>query len=70
MNDYPIPQLTATGSISAVHPPTPILEPGTTKTANDWERVKWTVESQTDGTVIDKLTGLEVSYLFWEGEGE
>jgi hypothetical protein len=30
--------------------------------------VKWTVDAESDGTMIDQATGLEVSYLFWEGE--
>jgi hypothetical protein len=60
--------LTGAGAISAVHPPTPVLKPDSTKTADDWERVKWIVNAEVDGTMVDKATGLEVSYLFWEGE--
>jgi hypothetical protein len=59
--------LTAAGSISAVHPPTQIIGPSSEQT-HDWERVKWTVNAEVDGTMVDKATGLEVSYLFWEGE--
>lgn len=66
---HPIPQkLTAAGTISAVYPPTPVLKPHSRTTGNDWKRVEWTVDAEVDGTMIDKATGLEVSYLFWEGE--
>jgi hypothetical protein len=34
----------------------------------DWERVTWNVDAQPDGVMVDKATGLEVAYLFWEGE--
>jgi hypothetical protein len=58
--------LTTTGAISAVHPPTPVLKPELT--TDGWERVGWTVNTEIDGTMVDTATGLEVSYLFWEGE--
>jgi len=49
-----------------VHPPTPVLKPELT--ADGWERVGWTVDAEVDGTMVDRATGLEVAYLFWEGQ--
>lgn len=59
-----------TGNISAVYPPTPVLtfQPNDEYSKEDWELVKWNVDARNDGSMVDKATGLEVSYLFWEGE--
>lgn len=69
---YPVHSMRLTlmiaGAISAVHPPTPVLKPDSAQTANDCERVKWTVNAEIHGTMADEATGLEVSYLFWEGD--
>ncbi|KAH9073487.1 hypothetical protein EDB83DRAFT_76738 [Lactarius deliciosus] len=49
---------------SAVHPPPrttiPPGEPHTTQC------VTWTVAAEPNGILVDKTTGMEVSYLFWE----
>jgi hypothetical protein len=65
--------LIETGTISAVYPPTPVTmyrsEYGQNKQRKeDWERVTWNVDAQPAGSMVDKATGLEVSYLFWEGK--
>ena len=35
---------------------------------NGRERVRWSVSAQPDGTLVEKDTNLELSYLFWEAE--
>ncbi|KAL0065479.1 hypothetical protein AAF712_007543 [Marasmius tenuissimus] len=30
------------------------------------QEIEWTVETRPDGSMVEKVTGLEVSYLFWE----
>jgi hypothetical protein len=32
------------------------------------EQVRWVVRTRQDGTLIERNTGLEVGYLFWESE--
>jgi hypothetical protein len=32
------------------------------------EQINWTVRTRTDRTLVDRATGLEISYLFWEAE--
>lgn len=34
--------------------------------ANDMQSISWSVSAGTDGTLVDKRTNLELSYLFWE----
>jgi hypothetical protein len=33
-----------------------------------WQQVEWRVDAMPDGEMLDELTGLSVSYLFWEGQ--
>ncbi|PIL28617.1 hypothetical protein GSI_08659 [Ganoderma sinense ZZ0214-1] len=33
-----------------------------------WQCIDWTVSAQPDGTLVEKDTGLELSYLFWEAD--
>ena len=33
------------------------------------QEISWTVAAEPDGTLMDKATGLELSYLFWEATG-
>jgi hypothetical protein len=33
-----------------------------------WQQVEWRVDAKPDGEMLDELTGLSVSYLFWEGQ--
>jgi hypothetical protein len=58
------------GEISALYPPAPIIKqkPDNKETGMGWEGVKWSMDVQCDGSMVDKATGLETSYLFWEGE--
>ena len=32
------------------------------------EEVKWIVQTQQDGSLVESTSGLEVAYLFWEAE--
>ncbi|KAK1223417.1 hypothetical protein PQX77_013699 [Marasmius sp. AFHP31] len=34
------------------------------------QEIEWTVETRPDGSMVEKATGLEVSYLFWEAHSE
>ena len=56
--------LTSTWSFSAVYPPpqTPI-SPGERQAT---QSLTWAVAAELSGTLVDKMTGTEVSYLFWE----
>ncbi|KAI0826000.1 hypothetical protein BC629DRAFT_41264 [Irpex lacteus] len=54
--------LTLGWSFSAVYPPTSVTHHGSE------EKVQWNVDVAKDGTLLDKATSLEVSYLFWEAE--
>lgn len=49
-------------SFSAIYPVVP------TAKATIGERVDWSVRTKTDGTLLEKTTGLEVAYLFWEAQ--
>ncbi|KAH9060146.1 hypothetical protein EDB87DRAFT_634524 [Lactarius vividus] len=49
---------------SAVHPPPrTTVPPGEPHTA---QSLTWTVAARPDGTLVDKTSGMEVSYLYWE----
>ncbi|KAJ3502640.1 hypothetical protein NMY22_g18519 [Coprinellus aureogranulatus] len=48
---------------SVIYPVVP-----TTATAAGGQALKWDVKASADGTLFEKNTGLEVSYLFWEAE--
>ncbi|KAF7330083.1 Ubiquitin family protein [Mycena kentingensis (nom. inval.)] len=52
-------------SFSALYPVTSIEKP---PDACLHETVLWAVRTRADGTLLDKATGAEVSYLFWEAE--
>jgi len=56
--------LTSTWSFSAVYPPpqTSILS-GERQTA---QSLTWAIAAEPSGTLVDKATGAEVSYLYWE----
>ncbi|KAG8845425.1 hypothetical protein FRB91_001759, partial [Serendipita sp. 411] len=48
-------------SFTTIYPPAPI------KTIDSGEEtIRWNVETRKDGTLLDKVTGLEVAYLYWE----
>ena len=54
--------LTSAWSFSALYPSADIVhEDGT-------ETIQWSVSTSPDDTLLDKHTGLQVSYLFWEAE--
>jgi len=56
--------LTSSWRFSAVHPPPQTtVPPGEPHTA---QSLTWTVSAEPDGTLVDKTSGLEVSYLYWE----
>jgi hypothetical protein len=56
--------LTSSWRFSAVHPPPQAtVPPGEPHTA---QSLTWTVSAEPDGTLIDKSSGMEVSYLYWE----
>ncbi|KAF8603244.1 hypothetical protein BDV93DRAFT_544910 [Ceratobasidium sp. AG-I] len=52
-------------NFSALYPPTSI-KPGPTTSPRLAQSVSWTVDASPDGTLLDKGTNREVSYLFWE----
>ncbi len=60
--------LRPTWSFSALYPPTPIVSTKAHGYQGDGQTVSWTVAAMPDGTLIDKATNLEVSYLFWEAQ--
>jgi hypothetical protein len=58
--------LVSSWSFSAVYPP-----PQTTINPEEYQSVQsliWSVAAEADGTLIDKTTGTEVSYLYWEAK--
>jgi hypothetical protein len=56
--------LTSSWRFSAVHPPPQAtVPPGEPHTA---QSLTWTVAAEPDGTLVDKTSGMEVSYLYWE----
>ena len=54
--------LASAWSFSALYPSADIAN------NNGMETVQWIVRTSPDGTLLDKHTGLQVSYLFWEAE--
>ncbi|KAH8986038.1 hypothetical protein EDB86DRAFT_2809695 [Lactarius hatsudake] len=56
--------LASSWRFSAVHPPPrTTVPPGEPHTA---QSLTWTVAAKPDGTLVDKTSGMEVSYLYWE----
>ncbi|KAF7330085.1 Ubiquitin family protein [Mycena kentingensis (nom. inval.)] len=55
--------LTPDWSFSALYPVVPVEEP---KDARLHQSVVWNVRTRPDGTMRDKASGADVSYLFWE----
>ncbi|KAI9442945.1 hypothetical protein H4582DRAFT_1921437 [Lactarius indigo] len=56
--------LASSWRFSAVHPaPQTTIPPGEPHTA---QCVTWMVAAEPNGTLVDKTTGIEVSYLYWE----
>ena len=56
--------LTSSWQFSAVHPPPITTVPsGKPHTA---QSLTWTVTAEPNGTLVDKASGMEVSYLYWE----
>ncbi|KAH9060150.1 hypothetical protein EDB87DRAFT_1728936, partial [Lactarius vividus] len=56
--------LASSWRFSVVHPlPRATVPPGEPHTA---QSLTWTVAAEPDGTLIDKTSGMEVSYLYWE----
>jgi hypothetical protein len=56
--------LASSWRFSAVHPPPrTTVPPGEPHTA---QALTWTVAAEPDGTLVDKTSGMEVSYLYWE----
>ena len=56
--------LTSSWRLSAVHPPPmTTLPPGEPHTA---QSLTWAVAVEPNGTLVDKTSGMEVSYLYWE----
>ena len=56
--------LTSTWSFSAVYPqPQTPIPPGERQAT---QFLTWAVAAEPSGTLVDKMTGTEVSYLFWE----
>ena len=57
--------LTSSWRFSAVHPPPKTtIPPGEPHKA---QSLTWSVTAEPDGTLVDKTSGMEVSYLYWEG---
>jgi hypothetical protein len=58
--------LASSWRFSAVHPPPrTTVPPGEPHTA---QALTWTVAAEPDGTLVDKTSGMEVSYLYWEAK--
>ncbi|KAH8986744.1 hypothetical protein EDB92DRAFT_1949022 [Lactarius akahatsu] len=56
--------LASSWRFSAVHPPPrTTVPPGEPHTA---QSLTWTVAAEPDGTLVDKTSGMQVSYLYWE----
>jgi hypothetical protein len=56
--------LTPSWRFSAVHPPPRSTVPlGVPHTA---QSLTWSVAAEPDGTLVDKTSGMEISYLYWE----
>ncbi|KAH9033621.1 hypothetical protein EDB85DRAFT_1099566 [Lactarius pseudohatsudake] len=56
--------LASSWRFSAVHPPPrTTVPPGEPHTA---QSLTWTVAAEPDGTLVDRTSGMEVSYLYWE----
>jgi len=56
--------LTSTWSFSAVYPPPQTsISSGESQTP---QSLTWAISAEPSGTLVDKTTGTEVSYLFWE----
>lgn len=53
-------------SISAVYPSTPTKK--ALFSGGEGEHVKWDVTVKPGGEMVDKATGSEVAYLFWEAQ--
>jgi hypothetical protein len=55
-------RLVPSWSFSAIYPTATVAR------NNKGEQIKWIVDTAEDGTLLDKSSGLRVSYLFWEAE--
>jgi hypothetical protein len=56
--------LTSSWRFSAVHPPPKTtIPPGEPHKA---QSLTWAVTAEPNGTLVDKTSGMEVSYLYWE----
>ncbi len=55
-------------SFSALYPSTPIQSTRQKRCEGDAQTVSWTVSAKPDGTLTDKVSNLEISYLFWEAQ--
>ncbi|KAH7925419.1 hypothetical protein BV22DRAFT_432297 [Leucogyrophana mollusca] len=51
--------LTSEWNFSAIYPVVPVKR-------GAGEQVRWDVRTRADGSLIEKTTGLEIAYLFWE----
>lgn len=57
--------LTSSWSFSAIYPlPQTAITPSEKQIAG--QSLTWTVEAEPDGRLVDKISGTEVSYLYWE----
>jgi len=57
-------------SFSALYPSTPIQSTRQKRCEGDAQTVSWAVSAKPNGTLTDKASNLEVSYLFWEAHTE
>ncbi|KAI0310352.1 hypothetical protein OF83DRAFT_1178647 [Amylostereum chailletii] len=55
--------LTPSWSFSAVYPKARDVSPD-----NGLHAIEWTVDARADGVLVDKASGSELSYLFWEAQ--
>ncbi|KAI0298108.1 hypothetical protein B0F90DRAFT_1810951 [Multifurca ochricompacta] len=60
--------LVSSWSFSAVYPPprTTDSPPNERRAGQAGQSLTWTIAAEPDGTLLDKSSGLEVSYLYWE----
>ncbi|KAI0310074.1 hypothetical protein OF83DRAFT_917441 [Amylostereum chailletii] len=56
-------ELSRAWSFFVVYPPAVDIP-----TEDGHQAIRWTVDAHPDGTLVDKTSGLELSYLFWEAQ--
>ena len=58
--------LTSSWSFSAIYPLPQTTITSDEKQQNPTQSLTWTVDAEPDGRLVDKTSGVEVTYLYWE----